>query len=186
MTGGATYSSYNPEKHGWHDPRGQMETMRLNDPPQSRSWAWTMRKSCDHLGYGEKGMIGWGDIQCTAVSGDGPEWFVGTKTVPGPFTTETVPVRRCPVVHIEGKHMGIRGKTYEHAGNLQTSERMHDTNKVPLKGKRPVRDDPLAKAMFKPNKAKMCSLIHGGCQTKEDRMPLSRHVIHEGRTQRAG
>lgn len=178
-TGAMGYSTYNPEKHGWHDPRGQMEHTRLCDPPQGRSWAWDMRKSRNHIGYGN-GMIEWGDVQCTAVSGDGPDWFVGTKTNPGPFTTKTVPVRRCPHVHIEGKDMRIRGKTYDHPENLQIVETMHETNHPPDKPKRKAKHDP----MYTANRARGCSLIHGGCQTKPDPMPLSRHVCREGRTQR--
>merc|ERR1740138_669124 len=86
--------AYNHERHGWHDPRGQSETMRLKHPPNEGSWAWHMRKARDHVGYGDDGVVNWGDVQVTAVSGDGPDWFVGTRTVPGPFNTKYVPVRR--------------------------------------------------------------------------------------------
>lgn len=173
-------SEYNPEKHGWHDPRGQMETMRLREDPQGRSWSWTMRKARDHLGYGESGSITWGDVQTTAVSGDGPDWFVGTKTVPGPFSTKTVPVRRSPWVQIEGQTMRARGKTYTQGENLDIHETVHETNKVPVKSRSKAPDGPMATF----NKAKYCSLMHGGCRTKPDPMPPSRMVIKEGRTQR--
>ena len=33
------------------------------------------------------------DVQITAVSGENPDWFVGTRTPPGPLTTKKVPVR---------------------------------------------------------------------------------------------
>lgn len=181
--GAMSYSSYNPEKHGWHDPRGQMEQTRLNDPYQGKSWAWTMRKAKDHIGYGDSGNIGWGDVQSTAVSGDGPDWFVGTRTVPGPQSTKTVPVRRCPFVHIEGQIMRARGKKYQQGPHLNTHETMHETNKVPDNPKRKVKDD-LAYAMRDINRAKSCNLMHGGCQTKPENLPLSRHVTQEGRTQR--
>lgn len=169
--------NYDPQLHGWHDPRGQAETMRLNDPPAARSHAWTMRKARDHIGYGDDGMVNWGDIQTTAVSGDGPTWFVGARTVPGPFTTKTVPVKRCPFVHIEGQQMRTRGKTYEHGPNLSTVETLHPTNDVPAKPKRKVAED-----MWMFNRAKYCSLKHGGCQTKDNPYPLSNHVVKgEGR-----
>lgn len=180
MTQGAvSYESYDASKHGWHDPRGQMEHTRLCDPSQGRSWAWTMRKARDHIGYGDDGMVNWGDIQTTCVSGDGPDWFVGSKTVPGPFTTKTVPVRRHPFCHIEGQTMRIRGKTYEQGDYLTVREKLHEQNKVPEKVRIKAPKHPMALD----NKARMCSLVHGGCQTKPEAMPLSNHVCREGRTQ---
>jgi len=193
MTEGAmAYGDYNPAHHGWHDPRGQMEQTRLADCGPN-SWAWTMRKARDHTGFGDDGMVSWGDVQGTAVSGDGPEWFVGTKTVIGPLSTKTVPVRRHPFVHIEGKNMRYRGKTYERGNHLTCHEEMHETNNAPILKRRQNRADDgppdniiaeCSRAMEAPNKAKYCSLIHGGCQTKPNPYPLSRHVIREGRTQK--
>lgn len=178
--GSMSYGEYNPAKHGWHDPRGQMEHTRLCDPPAGRSWAWTMRKARDHIGYGDDGMVNWGDTQGTAISGDGPSWFLGTKTVPGPFSTKTVPVRRCPYVHIEGKDMRIRGKTFQQGDNMNILETIYATNAVPDKPKRQRPHQPMKQINF----AEQTSLIHGGCQTKEKPMPLSRHIVREGRTQR--
>lgn len=167
---------YDPRKHGWHDPRGQAENTRLCDPPAARSHAWNSRKARDHIGYGEDGMVSWGDIQSTAVSQDGPTWFVGTRTVPGPFSTKTVPVRRCPLVHLDGQTVRARGKTYEHAGNLRTVETLHASNDVPIKTKK--------KAVQDFNPAMYHSMINGGCQIKERPFPLSSHVIRgEGRRQ---
>lgn len=181
MTEGAiTHDHYDPAKHGWHDPRGQLEQTRLSEPGNPRSHAWVTRKSRDHLGYGQGGSVGHGDVQGTAVSGDGPEWFVGTKTVPGPFSTKTVPVRRCPFVHIEGQTMRARGREYHQGDNMDIAETMHETNKIPERPRMKEKKDPMRKF----NSAKYCSLIHGGCQTKLNPMPLSRHVISEGRTQR--
>lgn len=178
--GGTDNSSYNPEKHGWHDPRGQMEQQRLNDPSQKGSWAWTMRKARDHIGYGADGIVGWGDTQGTAISGDGPSWFIGTKTVPGPLSTKTVPVRRCPHVHIEGQIVRARGKTYEQGGHLNCTTQMHETNAVPERTRGKMRDDPMRTA----NRAERHNLVHGGCQTRPEPLPCSRHVIKEGRSQR--
>lgn len=180
MTEGAvSYATYNPEKHGWHDPRGQLESTRLNEPSCGKSWAWTMRKAQDHIGYGN-GPVGWGDIQGTAVSGDNPDWFVGTRTVPGPFSTKTVPVRRCPFVHIEGQNMRVRSKSYEQGQHLNTNETMHATHKVLEKQKPKKFINPLELV----NRAKLCSLRHGGCQAQPENLPLSNHVSKEGRTQR--
>merc|ERR1719235_738641 len=66
MTQGAVHRGmYDSRFHGWHDPRGQLEATRLNEPAQPRSWAWTMRKARDHLGYGADGMVSTGDVQGT-------------------------------------------------------------------------------------------------------------------------
>jgi hypothetical protein len=124
--------------------------------------------------------VGQGDTQGTAVSGDGPDWFIGTRTTVGPFSTKTVPVRRCPYTHIEGQKVRVRGRTYSQGDNLDIRETMHETNKVPEK----VRRKPPKNPMEMPNKARYCSLIHGGCQTKPTPVPLSQHVTAEGRTQR--
>lgn len=172
--------SYDPEKHGWHDPRGQMEHTRLTDPPAGMSWAWNMRKARNHIGYGDDGVVNWGDIQTTAVSGDGPDWFVGTRTVPGPLATKDVPVRRHPFVHIDGKQMRVRGKVFQRGDHLDCIETLHETNKVPA---REVMDRPPMKVMTDDNKAKYCSLIHGGCQTKHNPFPKSSHATAEGRRQ---
>lgn len=181
MTEGAIpYSAFSSQSHGWHDPRGQMEATRLNDPSQEKSWAWTMRKARDHIGYGDDGCVNWGDVQGTAISGDNPDWFVGTRTVPGPFSTKTVPVKRSPFVHIEGQNMRVRAKSYVQGPHLNTLETIHPTNKVPEKPKRKAYINPMEAV----NKAKLCSLVHGGCQAKPEDLPLSRHVIKEGRTQR--
>jgi len=171
---------YDSRRHGWHDPRGQLEQTRLQDPPQGNSYAWKMRKARDHTGYGDDGMVSSGDCQCTAVSGNGPAWFIGTKTVPGPFTTNTVPIRRCPEVGIEGKEMKIRGKTYEQGDYLNTHETTHGQNTVPEKVRKTREPHPMD--LF--NKARYHSLVHGGCQTKPNPYPLSRHISREGRTQR--
>jgi hypothetical protein len=139
-----------------------------------------MRKARDHIGYGDDGMVNWGDIQTTAVSGDGPDWFVGSRTVPGPFTTKTVPVRRHPYVNIEGKDMLIRGKTFETGPYLDCIEKLHDYNRVPEPHKM---TRPAMKVISDKNKAKYCSLIQGGVQTKANPMPMSNHIVKEGRRQ---
>jgi len=181
MTEGAIpYATYSSQHHGWHDPRGQMEATRLNDPSQEKSWAWTMRKANNHIGYGDDGYVTRGDIQGTAVSGDNPDWFVGSRTVPGPFSTKTVPVKRCPFVHIEGQKMRHRAKSFVQGPHLNTIETMHPTGKVPERAKKKAYINHLEM----PNKAKHCSLVHGGCQSKTPDFPLSRHVVREGRTQR--
>jgi hypothetical protein len=156
-----------------------MEQTRLNDPSAGMSHAWQMRKARNHIGYGDDGMVNWGDIQTTAVSGDGPDWFVGSRTVPGPFTTKTVPVRRHPFVHIDGKQMRIRGKVFEQGEHLDCIETLHETNKVPMKPERP----PMKVMHPDANKAKYCHLMSGGCQTKPNPFPPSRHVSCEGRRQ---
>jgi len=192
MTEGAVaYDGYDSRKHGWHDPRGQLEHARLTDPTQEgSSWAWTMRKARDHTGY--EGTVSTGDTQVTAVSGNGPAWFLGTKTVPGPFSTKTIPVRRCPFNNIDGKHMKARGKTYEQGETLNIQETLHPSHEnhaqYKLNGSNTVPESVRPRRAAHPmdafNKATYCSLEHGGCQSKAMPMPLSRHIVHEGRTQR--
>jgi len=182
MTEGAVHRGmYDSRFHGWHDPRGQLEATRLNEPVQPRSWAWTMRKARDHLGYGADGMVSTGDVQGTAVSGDNPDWFVGTRTVPGPFSTKTVPVKRCPFVHIEGKQVRVRAKSFNQGDYLDCNETMHDDHRVPPKAKRKAFINPMETV----NRAKLCSLQSGGCVPKAgDITGMSQHITKEGRTQK--
>lgn len=161
--------AYDETKHGWHDPRAQAEYARLGVPAEPRSWAWMMRKARDHVGYGDDGVVNWGDIQVTAVSGDGPEWAVGPRTLPGPYATRKVPVRRCPVVEIDGQQMRIRAKTFERGESLSTVEHLHESQNPPT----PARKEK-APAQTQEHKARYCSLHMGGVQTKPPFIPVMR------------
>merc|ERR1712060_962605 len=59
-------------KHHWYSPQGLSEELRLAEPSENGSWAWTMRKSQDHTGYGDSGHVDHENVQVTCVSGDTP------------------------------------------------------------------------------------------------------------------
>merc|ERR1719401_3386063 len=156
-------AEYDPAKHGWYHPHGQAEQVRLVDQKQKGSWAWMMHKARDHNGYGEDGLVDARDIRITAVSGDTPDWFLGTRTLPGPLSTKKHPVRRCPFVQIEGKTVRIQAKTYAQGDGLSAVETTHDrqTPPTPVPIIRAPRHDDLE------NVATRCNLELGGCQSRE-------------------
>lgn len=178
----ATVDQFDVRKHSWHHPFGQAETIRLTKPDEPGSWAWQMRKARDHIGYGDDGIVDRGDVQITAVSGDTPDWFVGARTLPGPFSTKKYPVRRCPRKDIEGTEVKIRGKTYQQGPGLSSIETLHDTPKPPTPQVKPRAELPAAVA-GKMNKAQWSNLVHGGCQTRglyhSNVFAPSEHITHE-------
>eukprot|EP00931_Biecheleriopsis_adriatica_P093024 TRINITY_DN66775_c0_g1_i1.p1 TRINITY_DN66775_c0_g1~~TRINITY_DN66775_c0_g1_i1.p1 ORF type:complete len:360 (-),score=40.08 TRINITY_DN66775_c0_g1_i1:77-1102(-) len=182
QTTGLAGESLDMSKHGWYHPLGMAETARMADPSEPASWKWHMMKARDHIGYGDHGRVGKGDTQVTAVSGDGPSWLVGTRTLPGPFGTKKFPVRRCPVNRIEGDVMKVRGKTYEQGHGLSTVHTLHDDSRPPTAVKELPPELP-AKTLQERNKAQYCNLIEGGCQTRgifiNNVFPPSAHVTYE-------
>jgi len=174
--------SYNAARHGWHHPLGQAESLRLADPSQSGSWRWTMTKARDHNGYGDDGQVEKRDVQVTAVSGDGPQWFLGPKTAPGPFHTKYVPVKRCPMNWIDGKEMKIRGKSYKQGPCLNIIETLHDTPEPP-EVVRPPKVETWKTKLTDPahHVARKNNLIYGGCQTRDhvSAFPQSRMRFEE-------
>lgn len=161
---------YDPSKHSWCHPLGQAEYARLagltSKPSlEPQSWAWTMFKARDHNGYGDDGMVTWGDVQNTCVSADAPSWLVGTRSVPGPLSTKKFPVRRCPLLSIDttGK-LRVRAKTYQQGPTLNTIETLHDSE-TPAPRKTEARKKPLLDAGELP--ARHCHFEPGlVCQTK--------------------
>mmetsp|Transcript_102012 Transcript_102012/g.233647 ORF Transcript_102012/g.233647 Transcript_102012/m.233647 type:complete len:236 (+) Transcript_102012:205-912(+) len=88
-------STYNPHKTGWYHPAAQAQNEMLCNDGGARSWAADIRKSKDHVGYGD-GTIGYGDVQESAISRGAPHWFSGVRMVPGPYG-----VPRFPAIGIE-------------------------------------------------------------------------------------
>lgn len=176
---------FDATKHGWHHPHGAAESRRLADQKADGSWSWTMGKARNHTGYGDDGKVDKRDVQVTAVSGDGPSWFIGTKTVYGPRHTESVPVRRCPfvdIVEVEGgkPQLRIQAKTYTTGFGLSAMEVTHDSP-VPPKPKTPARDpmhplnwDPLARDPIARR-----NNLWGGCRVHTPFIPDSKHVTYE-------
>jgi hypothetical protein len=132
-----------------------------------------MRKARDHVGYGDDGIVNWGDVQTSAVSGDVPDWFVGPRTQVGPMNTKYVPVRRCPVVKIQGKEMTIRAKSYEQGAALDTVETLHPGPK-PVRPAEVERPKTVAMMMEREHNAKKNNFHPGGgIQVKENAFPAS-------------
>lgn len=171
----ASSIGYDNTKHHWYHPKGMAESARLVEPGDSASWAWTMRKARDHVGYGDDGVVNWGDVQCTAISADTPDWLVGPRTLPGPRGTRKCPVRRCPVVQIDGKTMRTRAKTFKQGHHLDTIETLHETQRPASSARHVPKKNPLAYE----NRCKINHLDHGGCQTKKEILPPSTFVTYD-------
>eukprot|EP00927_Polykrikos_kofoidii_P033816 TRINITY_DN28661_c0_g1_i1.p1 TRINITY_DN28661_c0_g1~~TRINITY_DN28661_c0_g1_i1.p1 ORF type:complete len:313 (+),score=35.20 TRINITY_DN28661_c0_g1_i1:134-1072(+) len=153
------------DRYPWYDPRGQAEVERLKCPQEPGSHAWMLRKARDHVGYGSDGIVNPGDVQVTAVSHESPTWFLGTRTVPGPLDTKTVPVRRSPWVQIEGKDVKVRAKSYTRGEGLSVIETLHAGPRPEPQGK--VAKPKAAAHSFFDHPAKKSNMIHGGCQIRE-------------------
>jgi len=173
---GVPVGGYDPSKHGWYHPQGQAEQSRLEDPAQSGSYAWMIQKANDHSGYSgtcTKGV----DVQRTAISGDAPAWLVGVRMVPGPFGSKKHPVRRCPVVTIEGKQLCVRGKRYEQGACLDAIEHWSEQAIPP---QRPPGPPPAANLVELSRRRfggldisdpRASHLEHGGCQRAPEVWP---------------
>lgn len=143
-------SGYNERRHGWHDPRGMAESRRLASmdrlpdgmaPPGS--WTWTVNKARNHIGAGINGTMDSSDVSSTMVSADSPDWFVGLRTLDGPFNCKAVPVRRCPKNYIEGNVLRVRGRTYEQGECLDITEHLKEDNReLTPKPRRPRLEEP--------------------------------------------
>jgi len=181
------FDGFNSRKHGWHIPHAHAEQTRLLDPAQEGSWAWTMRKARDHIGYGDisNPCVNRSDFQGTTVSGDAPNWFIGLRTMPGPMSTKAVPARRCPRVTVEGKNMKVRSKTFERGDCLSTTVHVHDSSRPPTP---PPRQDTRPKWMIAANvehletpRAKRCHLQGSGGRPKAANLPVSNFTTKDPR-----
>lgn len=128
--------AYDPSKHGWYHPRGQMEERRLADQKEPGGWAWTMHKARDHNGFGEDGIVDKRDNTTAAVSEDAPHHFCGThgvKTLKGPWGTRKNPIRRCPFVTIdpENQRVRIQARSYRQGENMSIHETLYDGPDLP-------------------------------------------------------
>eukprot|EP00930_Biecheleria_cincta_P075904 TRINITY_DN63097_c0_g1_i1.p1 TRINITY_DN63097_c0_g1~~TRINITY_DN63097_c0_g1_i1.p1 ORF type:complete len:258 (-),score=28.71 TRINITY_DN63097_c0_g1_i1:110-847(-) len=169
-------------RHGWHSHSGQeFNRTHLYNEASPQSYYWTMGKSKNHMGYGPNGSTN-GKVLGTAVSGDGPDWLVGPRTFDGPFTTNTMPVRRCPDVHFNDRtgRMTYMHKTFHQGPNMDITEvhreidmgggRLTGTQATKItiaatprtaRSARATIPTWLAKATHNP--AKDCHILHGGC-----------------------
>jgi len=204
-------TGYDASKHGWYDPRGLSESHMLathdrfpdgSAPPGS--WTWTMNKARNHIGAGMNGIMDSSDVSSTMVSGDSPDWFIGLRTVPGPFNCKAVPVRRCPKNYIEGKTLRVRARSYEQGACLDITEHLQDRSRLPSPDgpRRPRISEPAWKQEFRGPQVDgraaslPATLVHGGCQIPAQRTYRCQTVTRErfdcgssrsaGRQNRAG
>jgi hypothetical protein len=113
-------------KHGWYHPkaRSKQEYLREADGPDAnnRSWGWDIRKSRDHIGYGD-GTIGYGDVQESAISSNTPDWFVGVRMCDGPYGVPRFPA--CDI--IDGK-LVMNGRQFKRGANLSIVENVGEAD----------------------------------------------------------
>jgi len=129
--------SHSLKKHGWYHPLGRkyQDMLTLNQGP--RSWAADIRQSHNHIGYGD-GIIGYGDVQKTAISSDFPEFGSGLRTVPGPYGTQGLKgdrVGRFPKPIISNGTMRTLVPSYKRGPNLSIVENYYDPDD-PMKTER--------------------------------------------------
>lgn len=107
---------YDPFHHQWYHTVTRMRSSPIVGP----STAEVTRKARDHIGY-DNGAVGYGDIQCTAVSYMSPFWFGPFRMVEGPCTNlPNVP--RCPHVDIKDRKLKINYRQYKRGPNLSNIE----------------------------------------------------------------
>lgn len=128
--GGDRVPAHDPAKHGWYDPRpGRTEALqRQLGTDVEGSHPWLLQKASNHTGYGPGGRAN-GKVHGTVVSHDSPDWFSGARRIPGPFSTKTRPVFRCPELHITGHGpLEVRSKTYSRGAALDVIEKVHSSH----------------------------------------------------------
>lgn len=108
---------YDGCRHGWYHPKANDWQRMLRFDGGNRSWAWDIRKSRDHIGYGD-GTIGYGDVQESAISQECPEWWVGVRMVDGPYGVPRFPA--CEV-NDDGK-LQMNNRVFSKGPNLSIIE----------------------------------------------------------------
>lgn len=170
-------AGYQASRHGWYDPRGKAENTRLSCadrlPDGSAipgSWTWMINKAHNHIGAGVTGILDGTDVCGTMVSGDAPDWFIGVRTMDGPFNCKAVPVRRCPKNYIEGKTLRVQARTYKQGDCLDVTDRIEDCSRLPTpERRRPRISEPHWKQDFKCYQvngraaSRPATLVGGGC-----------------------
>jgi len=103
---------YTERTCGWYHPSTRLRTLQDPSADVRHAWAATIRKSKDHIGYGD-GTIGYGDVQETAVSRDAPDWFPGVRMVPGPYG-----IPRFPAIGFENSKLQTTYPRFSKGPNL--------------------------------------------------------------------
>merc|ERR1719213_364612 len=128
---------YDRRKHGWYHPNARKHNDMLALNQGARSWAKDIKMSHNHIGYGD-GIIGYGDVQETAISSDFPEWGSGIRTVPGPYGTQGPKgdrVGRYPKPIISNGTQRVIVPSYKRGPNLSIIENYYDPDD-PMKTER--------------------------------------------------
>lgn len=196
-------AAYHPSVHGWHLPEGAAQSQHLASEKRLHdgaaipgTWTWMIHKARNHIGAGNKGVLGKGDLCSTMVSGDTPEWFVGLRTVHGPFSCNAVPVRRCPKNYIDGKKFSVRAQSYKQGDCLDITNQVEDTSRIPSPALSRCGKEPHWKKDFCGYQVngraaqKPSDLVGGGCQIRAGPALSCKVVTHErfdpGNAVRAG
>jgi hypothetical protein len=121
-------ATFDSTKHGWYHPKARSKQDQLRESqgpdPMNRSWGWDIRKSRDHIGYGD-GTIGYGDVQESANSANTPDWFVGVRMCDGPYGIPRFPA--CDI--IDGK-LVMNGRQFKRGANLSIVETVGEGDDV--------------------------------------------------------
>jgi len=183
---------YDRRKHGWYHPRARSHNDMLALNQGSRSWAKDIKMSHNHIGYGD-GIIGYGDVQETAISSDFPEWGSGPRTVPGPYGVAELSrdrVGRFPACFISNGQLRTLLPTFKRGPNLSIIETFHDPDALNFSDEHKGGGDRLDSTRsnyswkkdvfdYKPFRAGITqkSQMHGGgCLIKRNYIPPSNSV----------
>jgi hypothetical protein len=128
---------YKPKTHSWYHPmaRRAQDMLLLGQGP--RSHAMDIKKSHDHIGYGN-GILDCGEVQGTALSVDFPDWGSGPRQVPGPYGTQGLKgdrVGRFTKPVIENGTQRTLVPYYTRGPNLSIHEAYFDPDDLPPPGR---------------------------------------------------
>lgn len=163
-------ASFDSSKHGWYHPKARQQQDYLREAngadPMNRSWGWDIRKSRDHIGYGD-GTIGYGDVQESAISANVPDWYVGVRMCDGPYGVPRFPA--CDIV--DGK-LVMNGRQFKRAANLSIVETIGDGDDDGSRMSTPCFND--WKGTYQKHHSNDRRCLHGSLFC--DRHPCSSHL----------
>lgn len=152
---------YDPSKHGWAHPeaRRKQEELRGNIGHRSQcssaepSFAWTVEKSRDHIGY--NGSMARGKIQSSANSMNVPDWFVGVRMRPRPEGYGPSYGPKFPAVDCENGKVLYNTRVWERGPNLSVVEKRTRPQSAPSISAPGARERPgTAPSKGRPSKTK--------------------------------
>jgi len=171
-----------PNKYGWYHQARRNAVGRGRPNRETQLWAQTIKKSKDHIGYGN-GMIGYGDVQSTSLAGDSPSWMFGMRMIPG-VVGSGFPRWPYSMVEATDKSKGelvCKNRYFQRGPNLSTIEQIG--GKPPHRCDRQVLD--FRQKLYKSISARdqinrvddkaASSLKHAGSVCKTPRFPISEY-----------